>query len=309
MKFNFKKILLMIFITFICFYANTKVYADETGGGGGTFTTENWCYYINGNDVAIRFNYYAGDAGEEIPGSFMQSWEDRLIGRVYFDNIYGTSAGSDSWVNSYISSHKESKVCSVLPYYDGGYKEAMKGAKGCPKYVLYRKCNVIESYIVDDINNICYTETSNEQLNFEKFKEKLQARDSSCIVTWAKNVTKDEYVGTFGNFENNFNEEELECKCSEENPDNCLITPEIQDMIDEILMYPRIIVPIILIVTGIYNFAKAAFANKVDEMKKYQKKFFKQLLIGVMFFFIPTLINIIIDLSQYVWDGLKTCSI
>lgn len=46
MKFNFKKILLMIFITFICFYANTKVYADETGGGGGTFTTENWCYYI-----------------------------------------------------------------------------------------------------------------------------------------------------------------------------------------------------------------------------------------------------------------------
>ena len=101
----------------------------------------------------------------------------------------------------------------------------------------------------------------------------------------------------------------MECKCSEENPDNCLITPEIQDMIDEILMYPRIIVPIILIVTGIYNFAKAAFANKEDEMKKYQKKFFKQLLIGIMFFFIPTLINIIIDLSQYVWDGLKTCSI
>ena len=110
-------------------------------------------------------------------------------------------------------------------------------------------------------------------------------------------------------FETDFNDEELECKCSEENPDNCLITPEIQDMIDEILMYPRIIVPIILIVTGIYNFAKAAFANKEDEMKKYQKKFFKQLLIGVMVFFIPTLINIIIDLSQYVWDGLKTCSI
>ena len=93
-----------------------------------------------------------------------------------------------------------------------------------------------------------------------------------------------------------------------ENADKIKIE-EIQDMIDEILMYPRIIVPIILIVTGIYNFAKAAFANKEDEMKKYQKKFFKQLLIGVMVFFIPTLINIIIDLSQYVWDGLKTCSI
>lgn len=305
MKFNFKKILLMIFITFICFNANTKVLANEHDGGGEKFTTEDWCYYINGNDVAIRFNYYAG---EKIPGWFMQLWEDRLIGRVYFDNIYGTSEGSDSWVNSYISPHNEKDVCNVPAYYGGG-KDSAQNANGCPGYILYRKCIFIESYIVGDINNICDTETSNEQLDFEKFKEKLQARDSNCIVTWAKNVTQDEYVGTFGDFETDFNDKELKCKCSEETPDNCLITPEIQDMIDEILMYPRIIVPIILIVTGTYNFAKAAFANKEDEMKKYQKKFFKQLLIGVMVFFIPTLINIIIDLSQYVWEGLKTCTI
>lgn len=308
MKFNLKKILLMIFITFICFYANTKVYANEHGGAGGSFDTEKWCYYINGNDVAIRFNYYTGD---DIPGWFMQSWEDRLIGRVYFDNIYGTSEGYDSWVNSYISPHNESDVCDVPAYYSGGYKEASKGTKGCPQFILYRDCNVIESYAIDSKDDICVTKPDKETLDFQKFKEKLQARDPSCIVAWAENVTQDEYIGTFGDFGTGFDDKELKCKCSEENPDNCLITPEIQDMIDEILMYPRIIVPIILIVTGIYNFAKAAFANKEDEMKKYQKKFFKQLLIGVMVFFIPTLINIITNLANIIWVelGLETCTL
>ena len=285
MKFNFKKILLMIFITFICFYANTKVYAEDL-----------WCYYL-GEDLAIHFNHRIDEGRTSIDGT---------IGTVYFVNLGGINQGKDAWVNSVIKSKKESKVCKVPAYYKGGAKEADK-ATSCPEYIIARHCNEDESYVVRDLNNIC--SSNGETLNFQRFKEKLQARDSSCIVAWGKNVSKETYVGEIGEINIEFNDEELECKCSEENPDNCLITPEIQDMIDEILMYPRIIVPIILIVTGIYNFAKAAFANKEDEMKKYQKKFFKQLLIGVLVFLVPTLINIIIDLSQYVWDGLKTCSI
>ena len=304
MKFNFKKILLTMFITFICFCTNTKVLAK---------IEQHWCYYL-GEDLAIHFDYYTANYAIEINAAFSCTQpynifsldENCAIGKVYFVNLGGTSDDIGKQVVSYIYGHNEDKVCKVPPYYSGGAGEAVTGKKGCPPYILARKCSIKQVYAIDEINAICASE--GENLNFERFKEKLQARDSSCIVAWGKNVSKETYVGEIGEINIGFNDEELECKCSEENPDNCLITPEIQDMIDEILMYPRIIVPIILIVTGIYNFAKAAFANKEDEMKKYQKKFFKQLLIGVLVFLVPTLINIIINLAQIVWDGLKTCS-
>lgn len=306
MKFNFKKILLTMFITFICFCTNTKVLAK---------IEQHWCYYL-GEDLAIHFDYYTANYAIEINAAFSCTQpynifsldENCAIGKVYFVNLGGTSDDIGKQVVSYVHGHNENKVCIVPPYYSGGAGEAVTGKKGCPPYILARKCSIKQVYAIDEINAICASE--GENLNFERFKEKLQARDSSCIVAWGRNVTEEEYSGSIGSDINvGFDDKELDCKCSEENPDNCLITPEIQDMIDEILMYPRIIVPIILILTGIYNFAKAAFANKEDEMKKYQKKFFKQLLIGVLVFLVPTLINIIIDLSQYVWDGLKTCSI
>lgn len=53
-----------------------------------------------------------------------------------------------------------------------------------------------------------------------------------------------------------------------------------------------IIVPILVILLGMIDFAKAAFSNE-DEMKKAQKRFLKRLIMGVAVFLIPTLINIV----------------
>lgn len=81
-------------------------------------------------------------------------------------------------------------------------------------------------------------------------------------------------------------------------------------LINEILEYPRIIVPILVIALGILDLAKAVIAGKEDEMKKAQSTFIKRVIIGVAFFLIPVFINIIMWLADIVWDGMyPTCGL
>ena len=89
-----------------------------------------------------------------------------------------------------------------------------------------------------------------------------------------------------------------------------LFDDELMEIIDEILQYPRIIVPILVILLGSLDFAKAVIAQKEDEMKKAQSTFIKRLIIGVAFFFIPSIVDVIMWLANIVWNGMyPTCGI
>lgn len=84
----------------------------------------------------------------------------------------------------------------------------------------------------------------------------------------------------------------------------------LRNLIDEILQYPRIIVPILVIVLGIVDLAKAVIASKEDEMKKAQQTFVKRIIIGIAFFFVPVFIDIIMWLADIVWNGMyPTCGL
>ena len=80
----------------------------------------------------------------------------------------------------------------------------------------------------------------------------------------------------------------------------------LRNLIDEILAYPRIIVPALVIVLGMIDLAKAVIASKEDEMKKAQSTFVKRLIIGVAFFLIPVFVDIIMWLADIVWNGMYT---
>lgn len=85
----------------------------------------------------------------------------------------------------------------------------------------------------------------------------------------------------------------------------------IRYLINEILQYPKIIVPILVIILGTLDFAKAVIAGKEDDMKKAQKTFIKRLIIGVVFFFVPVFVDLLMGLADIVWEGLgyTSCSI
>lgn len=101
----------------------------------------------------------------------------------------------------------------------------------------------------------------------------------------------------------------LEVECNDifgdkNNPDS------LSHLINEILQYPRIIVPIIVIGLGTLDLAKAVIASKEDEMKKAQKTFVKRVIIGVAFFLIPAFVNLIMWLADIVWNGAyPTCGL
>lgn len=82
-------------------------------------------------------------------------------------------------------------------------------------------------------------------------------------------------------------------------------------LVNEILSYVRIIVPILVILLGTIDFARATVAGKEDEMKKAQKDFVIRIIAGVAVFFAPQIVNIIMYLADIVWEGLgySTCGI
>ena len=84
----------------------------------------------------------------------------------------------------------------------------------------------------------------------------------------------------------------------------------LKHLINEILMYPKIIVPIIVIGLGTLDLVKAATASNEDKMKKAQQTLFKRILIGITIFFLPAIMNLIMYLADIVWNGaFTTCGI
>ena len=86
------------------------------------------------------------------------------------------------------------------------------------------------------------------------------------------------------------------------------------DLVNEInswLLYIKIAVPIIIIVMGSLDFGKAFISSDEDAMKKAQKKFIMRLIIGMVIFFIPTIVKALLNIANQVWGNVinDTCGI
>ena len=77
----------------------------------------------------------------------------------------------------------------------------------------------------------------------------------------------------------------------------------LRELINDVLKYPKIIVPILLILLGTLDFAKAVIASKEDEMKKAQSTFIKRVIAAVGVFFVPVIVDLLMTLADMVWIG------
>ena len=167
-------------------------------------------------------------------------------------------------------------------------------SSGCPNYIVYRHNSKFLG--------------SDGVFGFSNYSEAQQFQSASGDINkmsaWILNTT------TQANFQTSLqakNDTDVSCDGifgSKNDPDS------LRYLFNEILQYPRIIVPILVILFGIMDFAKAVIASKEDEMKKAQSTFVKRVIIGVAFFFIPILMNIIMFLADLVWNGMyPTCGL
>ncbi len=81
----------------------------------------------------------------------------------------------------------------------------------------------------------------------------------------------------------------------------CKKTGGVWKLVGYVLMILKIAIPIILIILGTIDIAKAVIASKDDEITKATTKFFKRIVAAVVIFFIPTIVGLIFDLITVGW--------
>ena len=94
-----------------------------------------------------------------------------------------------------------------------------------------------------------------------------------------------------------------ECPMGKETP------PSLAYIINKVLTYIRILVPIVIILLGSFDLAKAVIAGKSDEMKKAQSTFFKRIIAGICVFLAPIFVNLLMSFADMAWEGsgYETC--
>ena len=92
---------------------------------------------------------------------------------------------------------------------------------------------------------------------------------------------------------------------------NCkqLFGDDLIKIIDKIMKYIKILIPILLLIFGTTDFFTAIFSSDQEEMLAKRKKFFKRLIAAIIVFIVPTFVNLVLKLSNSVWSNIheETC--
>ena len=90
---------------------------------------------------------------------------------------------------------------------------------------------------------------------------------------------------------------------------NCSILGDgLTAILNEVFLIIRIITPILVAALITKDFLMAVTAGKEDDIKKAQTAAITRIIVGVMIFFLPTLINILLKLASNTF-GSGTCGI
>ncbi len=73
----------------------------------------------------------------------------------------------------------------------------------------------------------------------------------------------------------------------------CRELSPILQLIGQVLTIFKVLLPLVLIVLGIFDIGKAVISSKTDDIKKYMKNFVKRVAVVVLIYFVPTLIMVV----------------
>ena len=244
---------------------------------------DNMCYYIS-NGFSARYNTSTHD--------------------VYVDKA-SSEIDSDGDKEDILNLNKEKEIDNwTIPAYSTPNK--------CPTYLIlsYDRCQflcIFEEYEIYATDNESDAIKAIEDIGHETKQYGFYSKVKS-------NMSEEEYREK--RFENVFAPHEgyggtdvnVDCESLFGNKDD---EKSIAYLVNEILGYVRIAVPILLIVLGIIDFARATVASKEDEMKKAQKDFIIRAIAAIAVFFAPQIVAILMHLADIVWEGLgySTCGI
>lgn len=295
----------------------------------------NW-YSIDENAVEVKYEwdtgYYENGVLTDCPSYTRYKAKTNTKGVNYTFYFYGEK----TWHLDYEFYKKYNQVpnkSDFKQYFteDEDYSEEIKNTQwiGTCNYedvILYFNR---EKLILDNKNSLIYSSYAGFSLNellayYDQIgtcPTRLYQRVDQTVVSVGNTFQYVTYL--LNNDGNNYEEKLIEDGSSindtkeEEKPkediDDCLdlFSQEFIDEINSYLLIVRIAVPILLIVLGTLDFAKAVFSSSEDEMKKAQSKFMKRVIAAVLVFLIPVLVNLLLDIANSVWSYIdpNSCNI
>lgn len=94
------------------------------------------------------------------------------------------------------------------------------------------------------------------------------------------------------------------------NPDCTLISSELIQLINKYLLWIRTLVPIAIIALGTFDLLSAVVSGSEDNIKKSQSRFIKRIIMGLLIFLVPVIVNFILSTVNNVWgSNYGTCGV
>lgn len=169
------------------------------------------------------------------------------------------------------------------------YNNRKKGTSGCPAFIYYIDRHYADGWGVDNYNR----------------KLTLSSKDFSLSSDCDTNTVCSDKMYKLkveSSDNDNFQQKDYD-SCDE------LIGSSAKELINNIMKWIRISVPLLLTVLGIFDFAKATFSSKEEDIKKNREIFIKRIVAAVLVFLAPILVNLILDLANSAWNWInpETC--
>ena len=86
----------------------------------------------------------------------------------------------------------------------------------------------------------------------------------------------------------------------------CESSAEIWQLVGKIINIIKIVIPIIIVILAMLDLGKAVMAGEEKQIKEAQSNAVKRIIVGIIIMFVPTIVNLILDLMG---KGLDTCGI
>ena len=86
----------------------------------------------------------------------------------------------------------------------------------------------------------------------------------------------------------------------------CESSAEIWQLVGKIINIIKIVIPIIIVILAMLDLGKAVMAGEEKQIKEAQSRAVKRIIVGIIIMFVPTIVNLILDLMG---KGLDTCGI
>lgn len=258
------------------------------------------CNYLSDKSTAM--------AKLEVYGGYDWAWlhANKAYSKAWFQKLGGKVDNDTEHIINWYSDHYDSDTGITLNAIYNGSGEANKNPS-CPEYLIVRTTNNYNNYGAFATNDLGtaqrFVDASNNTGKFKTWYLTYKNSDGT-------EITDEQYYSGFVTGESLIDPDaKIECSdlFGDKNDAGNEATgdpPSIAYMIHTALLYVRIIVPILIIVLGMLDLGKAVIASKEDEMKKAQTTFVKRVIIGVIIFFVPLLVDLIMQLADIVWEGM-----